>query len=459
MNQTTLFSQIKIFAALLLCALAACNLPVDLQTPVPSQPLPVLQSPQPTGEIATPQVFAPGIEITPPTATSLPEVEPTPLPPTEQPQITPSEPPPSRPGATLAFLNNGDLWLANVPDGVLTQLTYNAGLYSFAWAPDGSILATFNGRQLCAVTPSGEPYRTCIDLGLNEDQAAIPRQIAIAPDQRYIVLWNTLNPWDETALGWIIVYRDGSGSILNIADPVDWGMTAAPNNEPGGITGQPIFLPDGTLLGALSHRWLCISNGCHYQLFSFDLEQKLFSPFPNRADEGFSEGPRLLLSSDQRLLGNYGAFTATCDTAISYFDLYDLASGGRFLFGLENENLQSVSLSPDSNQAVLGRSAACSQAESGSWDRACGLSQGFDLFSMQILDIASGHRSDLAPGTDPIWSPNGAWIAFRSCLAQNASSGWETSPSGIPSIYIIAPDGFGLQMISPGSLPAWSPIP
>jgi Tol biopolymer transport system component len=75
---------------------------------------------------------------------------------------------------------------------------------------------------------------------------------------------------------------------------------------------------------------------------------------------------------------------------------------------------------------------------------------------MQVWDLVSGERFDLVPGIMPAWSQDEKWVAFRSCLAQNAGS-WQPSPTGPPAIYLIDPAGGGLTQVSPGNLPQWKP--
>jgi hypothetical protein len=408
------------------------NMPTQPPQEIPAQPA----AASPTAQIFLPEVQGPG-QDTPAAPAPTPE--------------------PTGPGTMLAFLKDDNLWTAIVPDGALTQLTTSGDLLSFAWSPDGTMLAIFNGRSLCAIQTDGTPVGTCIDLGLTEEQTPIERRIVWSPDQRSLVLWNALNPWDESSLGWIIVYRNSSGTILKISDPVDWGFGAAPNNEPGGFTGQPVFLADGSLIGTLSHRWLCGSGSCLYQLYSFDLAAKIFSPYPNKPEEGWSEGANLLLSADKRLLLDFGVFNATCDSAVTFLDIYDLGSGNRQLINLKLESLDSIAFSPDSNQLLLSRTTPCSNPQSQSWDRACGLSQGLDLLPMQRLDLDNNEKTDLAPGVQPAWSPDGNWVAFRSCLNQNESGGWDPSAAIASSIYIMSPDGSGIHLVAQGSAPAWQP--
>jgi WD40 repeat protein len=373
-------------------------------------------------------------KVIPPTAPSLPE------------------------GPQLAFLKEGDIWLLDSPEGQPYQLTFAGDLVSFAWSPDGERLAAFNGNGLCFFQRDGSIRTACLELGLDDEQSTIARQIVWSPQQNWVVLWNPDNPWDENAIGWLVVALDTTNAMWRIQDPVDWGATLAPNNEPGGVTGQPLFLPDGRLIGTLTHRYLCASGGCRYQLFEFDLHSlsPSFTAFPNHPEEGWSEGMNLLLSPDGVTLTNYGAFLFACDSYHTYIDRYDLAAGKRATFALDQQAVVGLDFSPDQSLAVLARTAGCNEPEQPAWNQSCGLSQGFETLAMQLWQVKADKPTDLPAGLAPAWSPDGDWIVFNSCLKENSSDDWETDPSGSASIYLTRPDGT-VMLVSEGSDPAWRP--
>jgi hypothetical protein len=381
--------------------------------------------------------------------------------PTEGPAVTasvPSHPTPApSAGPQLAFLKDGDVWLLDQPDGKPYPLTVLGNLFSFAWAPDGERMAVFDGRQICMVHRDGSVRTACLDLGLDDMQSKIQRLMIWSPDQTYIVLWNPVNPWDEGAIGWMIVALDGSNITYRIEDPVDWGASLAPNNDQGGIMGQPVYLADGKLVGTLTHRWLCGSGGCHYKLYQFDFDSRSFVPYPNKPEEGWSEGLRLVLSADQRLLANFGTFYNGCENYFTFMDIFNLTDQTRQVFDLDQEAVSDMALSPDAQRALIARSAGCSTQNTATWDEACGLSQGFDIYPMQFWELASNQRSDALPGVMPAWSPDGKWLAFRSCLASSDSGAWEPSATTPASIYIMDASGNKLTLIAEGSLPAWRP--
>ncbi len=363
---------------------------------------------------------------------------------------------PEAAGPQLAFLKGKDIWLLDEPGGKPYQLTVAGDILSFAWAPDGQRIAAFNGKTVCFVQRDGSVRSACLDLGLDESLAQIERHIVWSPDQRWIVLWNPFNPWDEAAIGWMIFALDGSGTTYRIQDPVDWGASLAPNNEAGGITGEPAFLADGRLVGTLTHRILCSSGGCHYQLFQFDLEKRTFSAFPNKPEEGWSEGIRLIVSKDGQKLTNYGVFFFSCDSYITFADTFNLADQSRQTFNLEQQALADLSLAPNANQAILARTAGCATQDQNLWSQACGLSQGYDIFPMQLWDLGANKFTDLPAGVMPTWSPDGQAVAFRSCLANNNGS-WQPSAATPASIYLWRPADGSVTPVEAGSMPQWRP--
>jgi WD40-like Beta Propeller Repeat len=371
------------------------------------------------------------------------------------PTAAPTNPPPA--GPQLAFLKDKDIWLLDQPGGQPYQLTVAGDILSFAWAPGGERLAAFNGKTLCIVNRDGSVRTACLDLGLNEIQSQIERQIIWSPDSNWIVLWNPVNPWDEGAIGWYIIALDSSGSTYRIEDPVDWGASLAPNNEAGGITGQPVFLINGQLVGTLTHRYLCGASGCHYQLYEFNFNARSFAPYPNKPEEGWSEGQTLALSQDGRFLVNFGTFFSGCESFTTFMDAFDLAASSRKSYDLAQEALAGIALSPDMFQAVISRISGCGSQDQTYWNQTCGLSQGFEVFPMQTWDLAEDQRSDLPPGLAPVWSPDGAWLAFRSCLAQGSQGDWQSDAATPASIYLLEIATGKVTSVTQGTQPAWRP--
>jgi len=397
--------------------------------------------------------------------TALQPAEPTGIPAAAPPQPTlaptePSQPPtqtiPSGPISNLAFLQDSNLWLVEYPHGDSNQLTTTHDLYTYAWAPDGSKLSYYNGREFCQITLDGE-ILSCLSLGLNDMQASIPREISWSPDMSKAVLWNPINPFDEDAIGWLIISLDGSGEIIKIDDPVDWGAQLSPDNEPGGGTGQALFLKDGALVGTISHRWLCGETGCHFQLFTFDFDQGVLKPYPNKPEEGFSEGMGLVLSQDGVVLYNFGTFHSSCESYLTFMDAFELNTTKRQLFTLEQEAINGLAISPNNSQAVISRNAGCSTENQTQWAQTCGLSQGFDVYNLQLWNLTENLRNDLLPGLQPDWSSNSAYLTFRSCLVGNNEIGWQTSGDTTPVLFVMSLNDGSVVPVSIGENPQWQP--
>lgn len=361
-------------------------------------------------------------------------------------------------GPALAFLHERDIWMMDAPGSEPYPLTVAGDILGFTWAPNGERIAAFNGHTLCFYHRDGSVRTACLDLGLTDEQAAIERRLILSPDQRFVALWNPINPQDKGAIGWMIVALDSTNLMYRVEDPVDWGAALTSENEPGGFTGQPIFLPDGRLIGALSHQSSCGSGGCHYQLFQFDLNEHVFRPFDNKPEDGFSEGLSLALVNDGRSLVNFGAFFNDCDNFISLIDIYDLETQERQTFNLDGEALTDLAFNPQSNQAVLASASGWCTPDANLWAAQCGLSQGLDILAMQIWTPGSAERTDLYPGVTPAWSSDGDWLAFQSCLVQDDSENWAPSGETSPEIFLLNPLSGETIRVHSGMQPQWQPI-
>jgi hypothetical protein len=444
----------------LLVFLSACTPPITPQTP---------QSPaEVSAEAITPTGIAPQPAATRavPEATTVVPLAPTapvkatltvPPNPVAAPEVTPSEIPPA--GPTLAFLKDGDIWFLDEPGSQPYPLSVAGDILSFTWAPGGERLAAFNGKTLCFINRDGSVRTACLDLGLNEAQSKIERRLLLSPDQRWVMLWNPFNPQEAGSIGWMIVALDTSNIMYRIEDPVEWGAALDPNNEPGGFTGQPIFLANDQLVGTLTHHNLCAASGCHYQLFQFELNNKTFSPYPSDPVQGFSEGAALLLSQDGRVLANFGAFITDCDHYSTAIDTLDLSAEARQTYNLDKEALIDLTFNPAMDRAILARRSSCSNPTQNTWASTCGLYKDFDLLTMQLWTIASNERKDLYPGLMPAWSPDGKWTAFQSCLAKDNTGAWAPSEKAPAGIYLIDPATGELSLVSDGASPQWRPGP
>lgn len=450
-----------IATAIILLMVSGCQVFPAATTGRPAATQPPENPPADLSPTSTPlepvQEVAPTATAEPVKSTAVPAVtalaSPTPIqsePAASQPTLPPAG------GPQLAFLTKGDVWLLDQPTSKPYPLILAGDILNYSWSPDGERLVTYNGHSLCFFHSDGSVRTACLDLGLDEMQSQIPRNILWSPDQRWIVLWNSLNPWDEGAIGWLIVNLDTSNEMFRIQDPVDWGASLAPNNEAGGFTGQPVFLPDGKLVGTLTHRYLCSEGGCHYQLYEFNFETKSLVPYPNKPQEGWSEGLKLVLSDDGRTLTNYGVFFFGCDSYVTFADAFDLASQERVSYNLENQAILDLALAPDPKMAAFSRTTGCLNPEAVAWNQTCELFPGFEIITMQLWDIAGNQFRDLPPGASPEWSPDGQSIAFNSCLTKNTAGEWQADASVPASIYLTDTNN-NVTTISTGNMPSWRP--
>lgn len=446
---------VRLVIPLALLIFSSCAFPFAAR-PLPPQPAPFTPTEPnlPTG--AAPQTTATSGQ--PEITTAEPLIEPT-SPPTEPPPA-PEEPSPTAippVGPALAFLDKGDIWIVDTPGSQPYPLTVAGDILGFTWSPNGERLTAFNGHTLCFYYRDGSLRTACLDLGLNDEQAKIERRLTLSPDQRYVVLWNPINPADEGALGWMIVALDSTNLMYRIEDPLDWGAVLTEDNERGGFTGQPTFLPDGRLVGTLSHRSACGSGCCHYQLFQFDFETRAFIPFANKPEDGFSEGISLQLSQDGRALLNFGTFFEDCESYVTFVDSFDLQTEQRQIYDLPGEALAEMAFNPASGQAALARTSGCSQPDTETWAAQCGLSQDYEILPMQLWTPGSAERTDLPSGLAPTWSADGEWLAFRSCLVQDAANGWAVSGEVPAQIFLLNLADNSITEISSGMSPQWQP--
>ncbi len=453
---------VKSLAILILLGLGACNLPAaSTEALMPTSATvfaPAIGAQEPTApppmEIPT---QPPAIEtpFTPPTPNAPP---PSPQP-VDAPTLEPTAALPDKPaGPQLGFLQDKNLWLLDAPGASAYQATTTGDIMGFAWSPDGEKIAVYRGEQVCLLRRDAAPTGECVNLGLEAPASQIERRLVWSPDQKMIALWNPSNPWDEDALGWLIVSLETKQVSFRIQDPVDWGASLAPNNEPGGITGEALFLADGSLVGTLTHRLLCGQGGCHYQLFTFDLVKGGFQPYPNKPEEGWSEGQHLLLSHDAKNLLNYGVFLIDCKSFVTFVDLFDLANQTRRTWNLDGQAVSTLALNPATGQSILARTSACPAAapETPVWAQNCGLTQGFDVYPMQWWQ-ADDVFIDLPPGLAPVWSPDGQTLAFRSCLSQGADGKWNPDQAVPAALYIWDAAGGTITPVAAGVQPQWRP--
>lgn len=393
------------------------------------------------------------------TATLEPEVAETPesVAATASPQTILTPEPALSGSSALAYLKDGDIWMLDSPDSLPYPLTIAGDILGFAWAPNGERLIAFNGRTLCFFHRDGSIRTACLELGLNDEQAKIERRLVLSPDQRWVVLWNAQNPQEEGAIGWMMVALDTSNEMYRVQDPVDWGAALTSDGGSGGFTGQALFLPDGRLIGTLSHSELCSSSGCQYRIFQFDFQSRTFLPFNDLQNEDSFSGSGLSLSKDNKTLVKFGTDLSDCSNPNIRVVLMSLESSESEIFDFAGESLIGAVYDPHSGQIVLSRNTGCRDPEAQSWASVCGLSPGEDILTMQFWTPETNQKIDFVPGIQPAWSTDGEWLTFRSCLTQDSSSTWSPDSGTAPQIYLFSPAKDEIIPIDQGNLPQWQP--
>lgn len=395
----------------------------------------------------TPQPFltapiVPTPKITPSVMPVLPTAVPTPI------------PTPALPNPLLAYLRDGDIWLYDFSLVAESRLTELGNIQVFAWSPHGRFLAAYDGTKLCLFgvdTPGTAVNCQPLAPPERENYSYAAMELHWSPDSQYLLL--TVDEW------WLVHLPDPM-TVTHIVDPQDWGVgwpdLQAPD-EPA-FTGKGLFMADSSLIGTLTHVYMCGSGGCQYDLHSFDLENQQFQPYGNeQASIGRGD---LALSPDGRFLANYGTGHAGCAFYTTHVNITDLTSGNGRYFSYDQETFRELQFSPDAENVLVTRIEGCGSATDDVWSIACGLFGTFTVHSMQVWDWQNDQRLDLVPGLQPAWSPDGAQLVFRSCLGQKPDGGWSPIAEGPPWLYAMAmTDGsYTIQPLVIGSAPAWQPI-
>jgi hypothetical protein len=383
-------------------------------------------------------------EVNPPVAPVMPAVEkPTPVP-----AVVPSE----EPVTQLAYLRDGDIWLYDFATNSESSTTDGGNILAYVWSPDGARMATYDGQQLCFVALAVQEQRQpCRELGTVERDFGRNAQIIWSPDEQFILVMHS---------EWWLVDLMQKDAVYHIVEPMDWGMVWPDGDEDGGFSmpAAAVFLDDGSLLGSVAHSFFCGSGGCWHHLAAFDPVTQRFGP-SNLSNLENGGGGEVGISANGRILVNYGTSHVGCAFYNTYVTFVDLERESSHEFYFEQEAFYDLSLSADGRLALIAQGEGCGAADRDIWSIDCGLSDAFEIYSLQLWTWAEEERLDLPPGLEPAWSGSDRSIAFSSCLAQTPSGNWEPIAAGPPWVYALhfTDDDFTVEPIAVGQAPAWRP--
>jgi hypothetical protein len=271
-----------------------------------------------------------------------------------------------------------------------------------------------------------------------------------SPDEKQIVIVGSTS--------WVIIPLQDPTASLNIQDPLKWGVNVV--SKPGTAQiGMPIFLPDSTLLGTFTHTAFCSSGICTYRLYRLNPGASTFIPEPIKG-LGDERWGNLVLSTDGKVILNYSMTHSDCDNFNTFVDIVYPETSEVLSLQFSQQAFYEMALSPDGARVMMTQGAVCNTQNTNRWAADCGLSPDYEVYPMQLWKLQStSPRTDSVPGINPVWSTDGRAVAFRSCLAEPTSGGWQPVPEGPPWIFIMDADAIkeSILPVYEGSSPAWKP--
>lgn len=355
---------------------------------------------------------------------------------------------PAAPGAIL-FISEGDLWVINSDGSGLKQLTHlkAAKIPSAAYqSPDGNRIAYVNHRRL-----EGSPLLHPNVWVMNADGSGVtpltsePKRmfgpLAWSHDGRKLAAVSVLTEFEEgkqikyLTSDIFLVNADGSGAklLIHFTDPGIHVQTVA-------------WSPDGRKIAFLWNRFLDdsqMSKGLNENIWVMDADGSHVIPLtrftgPSSVREiGWSPDSRRVTYISSRAFDGSDGGAGGDNIWVSDAD----SSSSLPLTRFRHANCNNFSWSPDGSRLTFSSNDALDGSDKGTVF--------VNIWVMKAdgsAPVPLTRETEIGLGNDrPAWSPDGAFIAFASCV--NPTSG-KPRPSPGCTLSIIKEDGTGARQLT-----------
>jgi len=359
-------------------------------------------------------------------------------------------------GGKVVFTYAGDLWLASADGGTARRLTSHPGLELFGkFSPDGEWIAftgQYDGDEQVYVMPAegGEPRQLTFypAQGPLAPRWGYDHQVyGWAPDGSAVLFRSLRDGWDLSDAGLYTVAVEG-GNPRRLPMPESGGGDLSPEGDR--VVYSPLFRD--------FRHWKRYEGGWAQDLYVFDLESheaRQITDHPRSDRDPMWIGSKIYFSSDRTGTLNLYAYDLESGATeqLTEFDTWDLRwpsadkAGERIVFELAGELQIYEAASGEARQIAIrvpdeGLASRPSRVSAENAIGGIGLSPHGErvLFAARgdIFTVPVEHgptrnltRSPGAHDRAPVWSPDGAQVAFVSDM------------EGEDAVYLVAQDGHG----------------